>query len=222
MTKQQAWLALAKAWRNPCEDIYGNWYVTIGGGRSYGLCSSIAALRVSETTKNKMRANVKQYALLTRQIGFDYRWAFGRQSALARARFCERMAAMCGKKRKVKRLNDTCPKCGAELVSGTSYAWQCGSTSQYLGKGYQSQLCRIRELEREVERLRAATVVTLDGPVPTEPGWYIVEQAGEFRLACIYRLHGRLRFHWKSDVAEQKIFHQFRWSRRLEVRRDGA
>jgi hypothetical protein len=47
-----------------------------------------------------------------------------------------------------------CPKCKALPIPGASYAWQCGSTSMYLGRPYQSQACRIRELEQENERLR--------------------------------------------------------------------
>jgi hypothetical protein len=49
---------------------------------------------------------------------------------------------------------NTCPKCGTSVALDSYQIWQCGSYLALNGKIYQSQTCRIAELERENVALR--------------------------------------------------------------------
>ena len=97
LTQRQAWLLLAKAWRQAKEEPPGRWSADVGYGVSYGLCPLINDLfnenRISEATFRSMDKKVPRRK---REV---YAWPLTRAGARARAAFCRRQAAKLVKKK---------------------------------------------------------------------------------------------------------------------------
>ena len=95
MTEKQAWLKLAKLWDEPVLDFWCNDYAVILDKRTrYGLCECITCLPISDRMRDKMRRKARGRTQLGR-----YRWQLDARGARARAAFCRKMAAQCGRKR---------------------------------------------------------------------------------------------------------------------------